>query len=69
MSEQDVDDVAFSVGDVVRLRSGGVRMTVIDVCMDKDKLTLLCAWTSDSGYYEAPFPELALTECEPSWND
>lgn len=39
--------VEFKVGDVVRFRSGGANMTVINVCDDEDEDTLHLLWTDD----------------------
>lgn len=46
----DSDDLHLSVGDLVRLKSGGPSMTVNGFSSDPEE-RVICAWFDDSDHY------------------
>jgi uncharacterized protein YodC (DUF2158 family) len=56
-----MSDKPFNVGDVVRLKSGGPRMTVTECDLDNfDVMTVWCAWFEGVKAHEGTFPALAV---------
>jgi len=55
--------MSFKVGDVVRLKSGGTKMTVVEV---KDEECIVCEWMSNTVHEQRKFPALALAICNDS---
>jgi uncharacterized protein YodC (DUF2158 family) len=55
----------YKEGDIVQLKSGGPKMTVSDLSMDKSHYT--CKWFSGSRLEDGHFPEDALMV--PATND
>ena len=54
-------DKPFSVGDVVRLKSGGPAMTVTDIGDDSfGTMTVWCAWFEGVKGHSGTFPALAV---------
>jgi uncharacterized protein YodC (DUF2158 family) len=53
--------MAFKVGDVVRLKSGGPRMTVESISKDEmTRGTIWCVWFDKTDRKSGTFPEDAL---------
>jgi phage shock protein C len=52
--------VDFKVGDIVQLKSGGAKMTVIGVSTDNGKSQLECAWSDGETQHNGSFPREAL---------
>ncbi len=50
----------MKVGDIVRLRSGGPKMTVTAVVDDYGTPTVRCAWFDGSRQSQASFPAAAV---------
>jgi len=51
----------FEIGDVVRLRSGGPKMTVHGLVSDGD---VVCQWFEGNEVHEESFPKDALKKIE-----
>lgn len=47
---------SFKVGEVVKLKSGGLKMTVCEV----DGNNITCSWTQDKKVESSTFPSAAL---------
>jgi uncharacterized protein YodC (DUF2158 family) len=54
----------FKVGDVVQLKSGGLRMTVTDVAVFEAKPTVCCSWTYRGKQQRGNYPPEALKLAE-----
>ena len=52
----------FKVGDTVRMRSGGPRMTVTAVGGDNDVPKVTCVWFDGMKQMEATFPSAAVMD-------
>jgi len=50
----------FQVGDVVQLKSGGLKMTVTDVGDFEGKPTVWCSWTYRNDQNRSNYPPEAL---------
>jgi phage shock protein PspC (stress-responsive transcriptional regulator)/uncharacterized protein YodC (DUF2158 family) len=50
----------LSVGDIVQLKSGGPKMTIIGMDTDGGKLQLDCAWSEGETQHNGRFPPEAL---------
>jgi uncharacterized protein YodC (DUF2158 family) len=52
--------IPFKVGDVVQLKSGGLKMTVTDVGIFEGVDTVWCSWTDGKKQKRSNFPPDAL---------
>ena len=50
----------MNVGDLVELKSGGPRMTVIDAREEGDRFIITCSWAANGIVQTQAFPPAAL---------
>ena len=56
----------FKSGDVVKLKSGGPKMTVAMVTEDDDCAIVHCSWFDKNSLFEKDFDEDLLAQYQPS---